>query len=356
VAAPADAPRHYSTFDALRIIAAIAVILSHAYPLTGHREPFTVHLGGYTPDLGTSAVAVFFVISGFLITMSWNRTPGTRSFVVKRFARIWPGFAVVVLAAAFILGPLVTTLAVRDYLTSGQTWGYVGHNLFMAPIKFTLPGVFADLPNHAVNGSLWTLPYEVLAYVSVLVLGIIGCLRRRMVVLVVFVAVLLCFRLSVATHELDVSSLHAGGITGARLLVLLAWFFAGAILFLFSDRIPRTGRIAFAAALVLAAGLAVGESLLVIPSFAYLIIFAGTRPSVFVDTVRRRGDPSYGIYLYAFPIQQLFVLAGVRDPLLLFIIATPIAIIFGYLSWHLIENPSIRALKGFARSPKRAPL
>src|SRR5207244_10435776 len=124
----------------------------------------------------------------------WTRSPKALPYSVKRFARIWPAFAIVVVAAAFVLGPLVTTLTVREYLVDRGTWSYVAHNLVMLRITFPLPGVFRTLPNQAVNGSLWTLPYEVLAYIGVLLLGLVGLLQKRVAVLALLVAALVVFR------------------------------------------------------------------------------------------------------------------------------------------------------------------
>jgi len=173
---------HFPVFDVLRIVAALAVILSHSYPLSGHTEPFTIHAGTTSFAMGTDAVVAFFVISGFLITMSWQRRSSVRSYVTKRFARIWPGFAVVVLLGILALGPIATTLTARGYFTDHQTWSYLAHTIVMLPVKFVLPGVFTSNPIASVNGSLWTLPYEVLCYIGVLVLGVIGVLRRRLLV------------------------------------------------------------------------------------------------------------------------------------------------------------------------------
>src|SRR3954470_1147504 len=98
----------YPVFDTVRIVAAVAVILSHSFPLTGRSDdPFALEFGNWTPDLGTLSVATFFVISGFLITMSWTTSPKALAYSVKRFARIWPAFAFVVVVAALVLGPIV---------------------------------------------------------------------------------------------------------------------------------------------------------------------------------------------------------------------------------------------------------
>ena len=338
----------YPVFDGLRIIAAVVVIFSHAFPLSGHPEPVVTFLGEYGLTFGALAVATFFVISGFLITMSWSLAPRTVPYSVKRVARIWPAFVVVVLAAAFLLGPLVTTLSVREYFTDPTTWSYVAHNVFMAPIKYRLPGVFEHQPDHAVNGSLWTLPYEVLAYVGVLVLGLVGLMRKRAVVLAMFVVALALFRLDVASHRLH---FHAdiGGMTFALFLGLGMWFLAGTALYLYRDRVPWSVPVAAVALLVTTVGAVVGEAVLFVCGFSYLVVFVGTRQWHLVARVHKLGDPSYGIYLYAFPIQQLLVLAGMHGAWSLFFAATPITVAFGYASWHMIERPAMGRMRKVGR-------
>jgi peptidoglycan/LPS O-acetylase OafA/YrhL len=340
----------YPVFDSLRIIAAIVVILSHAFPLSGHPEPVATFLGHYGLTFGALAVATFFVISGFLITMSWTASPRAVPYSVKRLARIWPAFVIVVVAAAFVLGPIVTTLSVRAYFTDPGTWTYVAHTVFMSPVKYRLPGVFETLPHHAVNGSLWTLPYEVLAYIGVLVLGLVGLMSKRIVVLGMFVAAFVLFRLDVASHQLHIN-VDVGGMTFALLLGLGTWFLAGATLFLYRDRVPWSYPVAGVALVATVVGGVIGEAVLFLGGFAYLVVFVGTRQWPAWERVHRFGDPSYGIYLYAFPIQQTLVLAGIRGAWSLFLAATPITIAFGYASWHVIERPAMRRMRRVGRAP-----
>jgi peptidoglycan/LPS O-acetylase OafA/YrhL len=338
----------YPVFDSLRIVAAVVVIFSHAFPLSGHPEPVVTFLGDYGLTFGALAVATFFIISGFLITMSWNLSPRAVPYSVKRFARIWPAFVVVVVLAAFVLGPLVTTLSVREYFADPGTWSYVAHNVVMSPIKYRLPGVFETLPHRAVNGSLWTLPYEVLAYVGVLLLGYVGLMKKRAVVLTMFVVALVLFRLDVASHQLHVNA-DVGGMTFALLLGLGMWFLAGAAMYVFRDRVPWSLPVATVALGLAVLGAVAGEALLFVAGFAYLVVFVGTRQWHPLEQVHRLGDPSYGIYLYAFPIQQLLVMAGVHGAWSLFLAATPITVVFGYASWHVVERPGMRRLRNVGR-------
>jgi len=338
---------HYPVFDVLRIFAGLMVIYSHSFVLVGEGEPEVASLGQYHITVGHGGVVVFFVLSGFLVTQSWLRQARAPSYSIKRFARIWPGYAMVIVLSALVLGPIVTNLALADYFTAKQTWVYIGRTLIMSPVQFDLPGVFTSQPNPAVNGSLWTLPYEVLAYVALLVLGAMGLAKKPMVFLGLTVVVLLAVRVAIQTRTIDLD-VAANGINVLAALNLGAWFLTGACLYLFRETLRWTTPIAVGAIVVAAVGFVLDESLLVIPTVSYLLIYVGTRNWAFVDVVRRPGDPSYGIYLYGFPIQQTLIWSGIvgRSPWAVLALASPIAIAVGYLSWHVVERPSMRWMRG----------
>ena len=126
---------------------------------------------------GHIGVAIFFVTSGFLVTESWRRRPGAGGYLLKRVLRIWPAFLMMIGLSVFVVGPIVTDRSLHSYFTSPQTWGYLLHNAVMSPITFLLPGVFRHQPLSGVNGSLWTLPFEVLAYLALLLLATTRLLR-----------------------------------------------------------------------------------------------------------------------------------------------------------------------------------
>ena len=336
---------HYQTFDLLRILAALAVIVSHSYPLTGADGPVLIADGKFEMDLGAFAVGLFFVCSGFLITQSWMSRPYTGSYLLRRFVRIWPGFAVAVVLAAFVVGPGATLLTVSVYFGAKETWSYLGHTLFMAPVKFRLPGVFANNSMPVVNISLWTLPYEVLCYLGVLALGLVRGLRCRWFPLAILGFSLLVMRLAVVEGSIDIGRLYGLGLTLRQGLPLLCWFLAGVCVFLFPVQPHRRlSAVALAAALILV-GAVVGEVVIVIPGVAYLIIFVGRLPFHPAVLLRRLGDPSYGIYLYGFLIQQCLVSVGMSGPTSLTMVAAPLACILGYLSWHLVESPALRVAR-----------
>lgn len=157
-----------NNFDALRLVASLAVVAGHAWPLTGVSA--APRLGGHL--VHHDAVYVFFAISGFLITTSWFRSPHPLRYLRNRALRIFPALVLVVIATVFVIGPLVTSSP--DYLGEPATWSYLGNIALVA--QYELPGVFQANPVTAVNGSLWTLGAEFACYLGVLAVGLL--LRR----------------------------------------------------------------------------------------------------------------------------------------------------------------------------------
>src|SRR5919202_5926078 len=149
-------------FGVLRLTAATAVLVSHAFRLTGSTEPVAAITG---ETLGDVAVAVFFAVSGFLVAGSWCRDPRLGRFLARRAKRIWPGLAVAVLFTVYVVGPIFTRLPLKEYLDSGGTHAFLGW-LVMVP-SHRLPGVFTSNPLGLANASLWTLPVEFKAYLLV---------------------------------------------------------------------------------------------------------------------------------------------------------------------------------------------
>ncbi len=334
----------FEMFDAIRVAAAVGVILSHSFPLTGSPGP-SLRIGSLDLDLGTACVGIFFTISGFLICASWVRQPSLSRFSLKRFARIWPGYLTCLALTALVVGPLVTTEAPAAYLHDPATVAYLGHNAVMTPIVQSLPGVFTANPyGPTVNGSLWTLPYEMLAYVGVAVLGLLGAFRRTWILGVAILAVLIGFQLVVAHPVVD----RNPSIVGLDLhsLVFLGAFFALGALIFASGRTPRRGALALAGAAALVA-VVVGLPLVFLVAMAVGTIALGSIPSEHVVRWRRAGDPSFGIYIYGFVVQQVLVAAGLAagGPWLLFLEATVVSLALGYLSWHLIEERAMRRLR-----------
>lgn len=167
-------------FDLLRLVAAFMVLLAHCYPLYGIGKDAIAASNGWlrvSAHFGEWGVAIFFVISGYLITASYLRRGDWRDYAICRVLRIMPAYAVVIALSVLVLGPLVSRLSFVDYFTTSQTWEYL-RGVFPFALHYALPGVFLENPYPlTVNGSLWTIPVEIAMYLLVGVLGVSGRLR-----------------------------------------------------------------------------------------------------------------------------------------------------------------------------------
>ncbi|MBK7117547.1 MAG: acyltransferase [Comamonadaceae bacterium] len=173
--------RRTNNFDLLRLLAAWFVLFSHCYPLSGQpvADPFVRHTGIDT--LGGIGVSIFFVLSGYLVTNSLERSSSVYSFARKRAFRIFPALAVLTVYCSYWLGPVLTTLPLETYLKHPQTVAYLW-NVSAWKIQYALPGVFATNPVPvAVNGSLWSLPYEISCYLALTTLWLLRIPRRAAV-------------------------------------------------------------------------------------------------------------------------------------------------------------------------------
>ncbi len=157
-----------NSFDLLRLLAAAAVVFHHVAPLSGRPAQRL-----FSTDFGELGVGVFFVISGYLVTASWRRTPRLWTFLKKRLLRIEPALVASLAVTALVLGAFATTLPPADYFRAPQVWLYVVRNALLYPVTYELPGVFTHNPLPAVvNGSLWTLRLEFSFYLGVAALGL----------------------------------------------------------------------------------------------------------------------------------------------------------------------------------------
>lgn len=155
---------HSNNIDLLRFLAAVLVIISHAYPLAINDGDILKRLSGISNfSMGGLAVAIFFFLSGLYVTKSLEKTDTIGMFLLKRCKRIFPQMVVLILATIFILGPAVTSLKLSEYFSSVQTYLYL-LNIILIPVH-NLPGVFINNPyDPSVNGALWTMPVEFACY------------------------------------------------------------------------------------------------------------------------------------------------------------------------------------------------
>jgi len=336
---------HDNNLNLLRFVAASMVVVSHSYPLSGHRndEPLARALGFI--DLGSLAVAMFFAISGYLIAKSFARTPSVLAFLRARFLRIVPAYLAAVLLAALVIGPVATSLPAAEYLRSEGLWRYVAETSTIFGGSDRLPGVFGDNPYpFAINGSLWTLSLEVACYLGLMVAGLAGALTRRWIALAVALGL---FALAETWPAFVAALPRSEAIVTPR---LAGTFVAGSLAYAWRQYVPVHPALAVAA--VVGAMLSVSTSFAayaVYGAIAYASLVIAYAPSLDVPAFRRLGDYSYGIYVFAFPTQQAIAwVLGPIPPPLLFGLAYPVIFALAFASWHLIEAPAL-ALKGKRR-------
>jgi peptidoglycan/LPS O-acetylase OafA/YrhL len=329
-------PRNNS-LNALRLVLASLVIVSHAWPIGGFGPDPTI--GGV--GLGGWAVAGFFGISGFLIAGSRRRS-SARGFLWRRFLRIFPGLWVCLIVTAVTFAPLAA--AVEDgpqHVSATALSRYVAANGLLMHGEEGITGTLSSVPYaHNWNGSLWTLFYEFGCY---LILGALFALPMVRRTPTPWVSSLLatCILVTIASVELHWSMPARIGLAAH----LGTYFFAGALLFLCAARV-RVHAVNAATALVilaLAAWTGHVEAVAAVP-LAFLVLWLGiTLP---FQRVGRRNDISYGVYIYAFPIQQLLVLAGAHHlgVTAYVVLGMAATLPFAVASWFFVERPAI-ALK-----------
>jgi peptidoglycan/LPS O-acetylase OafA/YrhL len=334
--------RRRNNFDVLRFGLATAVIWSHCYALAGRPMDPVFALTGQI-DAGSLAVEAFFVLSGFLITQSWDSDPDLRTFTAKRALRLVPALVAALIFGALVVGPLAATVPVRDYLGARSTWahfdGVALHRHLASPL------LFADNPvPNQLNASLWSLRYEILCYGVVALVG--SALRVRWsIVAPALLGGALAAHVLLAALGADPASV---AMTMAR---LVAAFFAGGTLYALRRRVPFTPRVAAGAAAALAVAALIGGLRLVFPlAGAYLLLFLACSPALPLQGFGRYGDFSYGLYVFAYPLQQSIVqYAGTSISMPVFFgVAFTVTLVLAVLSWHFIEAPSL------ARKPRRA--
>lgn len=345
--AKTDADRHANNFDALRLIAALSVVFSHSFLIaegTQQREWFVI-LTGNQCVLGLVGVFVFFVISGYLVTESFCRHPSPGRFALRRTLRIGPGLWVNIALCAFVLGPIVTTLPLSEYFRAAGLREFLWHAATLARGELTLPDVLFSNNGmgHHLNGSLWTLRYEVMMYVMVLGLGVLRLLRlSTCLVLVVLGMAGVYFENALRPYE---------PLSGW--LWLLGFFAAGMALHFLRDRIAFNGKGALLALAALVVFTAMGRLIMLFPlAGAYLALWFARRYDPWLDYSRWCGDLSYGIYIYAWPAEEFVVwLSGGRAAWWqVFFGSLAIILPLAFLSWHLVEKPAQRWGRRTARA------
>lgn len=319
-----------NNLNILRFICAISVIISHSYALTGNNEPLLI-FNGLT--LGEIGVSIFFFFSGILITKSYFNSLSAFDYIVARFLRIFPALLICIILSIFIIGALSTKYELFDYYTNFDTYKYFISLTTFSFLLPVLPGVFTDNPENVVNGSLWTLKFEILCYLLVVFLGLTGFLRSKYIFMLIIISLMIVL-LSQNSFVCNVFK-------------IISYFYAGVLYYFYSDRVKFNLMLFFCSffcfILLLIFGLYSIGFLIFGTYVVYCVAFFNSKFSNFLNG----NDVSYGLYIYAFPVQQLIVETTDNNINVLsnFFIAFFITFAISYASWKLIEKPSLMLRK-----------
>ena len=331
-----------NNFNLIRILAALAVLISHSFALaigSSYAEPFKLSLG---MTMGSMAVDIFFITSGFLVTGSLFNRQSAIEFFWARVLRIIPGLFLMVILTVFIVGVCFTTHSLSDYLTDKNTYIFLIKNITIvtnisASWNSSLPGVFLENPyKSAVNGSLWTLPYEISMYSLLVFLWITFNSFDKLKLILIALAV---GALVYIVYE------HFYHYAEIRFVKLFFMFFSGASYYVLRRhiKISRLLFYLFLALLILSASINKDIFFIVYTlTIAYILFYFVYIPSGMIRKYNLLGDYSYGVYIYAFTVQQCIaaLIPGVSVFVML-LLSSIATFILAILSWHLVESRAL---------------
>lgn len=322
---------HSNSFDIIRHVAAFMVLFSHQYALSGMKEPMFFSLGSY----GSLGVTIFFVISGYLITKSCIRSDNFVSYMEKRIRRIFPALFVCCFLMVFIVIPFFTPSDFWTYFTSGGTYSMFGNGVLLLGVK--PKDIFTDfIYPVAINGSLWTLPYEFIFYIFVG--AFIVSIRNYKAPLIIFFISLI---LAIYIHVNHTSSgFQPYSLRLDRVFKLLMVFSFGSLL-AFTENSWNSHKtkilLSVVCILVVLCQYKRGD-FFIFGNIALCFLIIAYSVSFKDHVIKHRFDISYGVYIYAFPVQQIVINKMNLSFYSSLIVVTIITCLLASLSWQYVER------------------
>jgi peptidoglycan/LPS O-acetylase OafA/YrhL len=331
-----------NNFDFLRFNFALFVVISHSYPLSGNdlTNQWFFKLTNNQIELSSLGLNGFFILSGYLIFQSLERSKNIIDFYWKRILRLFPGL-LVVLILTVLLAPFVYESSI-PYLKNREVLTYIPRNLSLFKLQYNIEGIFKNNPYHsAINGSLWTICYEFAFYVLLSALLIIINNRRLVSALLVAFFLIMCG--GFIFFDTQLNQISKFGMSGYHFINLGTFFIGGSLLAsLKIENFKYRNLLLILASVFLITVLYLNlYHLFKHVLLTTLILLIGLKPLKYISSFGKMGDPSYGIYIYGFPIQQTLMYFFNLNLIALLILSVLISIFFGYLSWHFIESKAL---------------
>jgi peptidoglycan/LPS O-acetylase OafA/YrhL len=327
--------RSNNNFELLRLIASISVIYYHGFFLFS-KEGFVDFISQNLKydDLGPLAVKFFFFISGLCVCNSLLEGNNVRTYLVSRFFRIMPAYFFVLVFCGFFIGPIVTSLKFDEYFTNFDTYDYVLSNLLFIT-KFSLPGVFDNNPfPSGINGSLWTIAYEVGAYLGLLSLFMIGIHRYKWISLLTFILIMMDL-------TQGFKFIFSWRVVDPSIDYLIASFAFGSILAVFKKEVDINFNVVIGILLLYFLLFKSRQAELIFYALIFLLLLLISIQPWFLK-LRPTNDLSFGIYLWGFPIQQLIIYFFPEINLYFYLLISILLSIFvAFLSWFFVEKKAI---------------
>jgi peptidoglycan/LPS O-acetylase OafA/YrhL len=338
-----------NSFSFIRFFLSILVIFSHSYALGGFGSEGL--FGSNQETYGGFAVYSFFILSGFLITRSYTTSLSIINFLWNRFLRIFPGFWVCLVITVLVFAPIVYLAEygdIRNYIYSEQNspLDYLKNNFFLEMKQYGISNCLKNIPHStAFNGSLWTLIYEAKCYLLIGLLGWLDILKtNRKIVLYMYLLLLLIYIINIGIPGSAIKVCPY--FSDIYILNLTMYFLSGAVYFLFlKNNIFNTKTVLFMIGLTAISIKHQFYPLIAPLTLPYLLFYLGFKP--WFANFDKYGDFSYGMYIYAFPIQQMlsFFKVNTKGFILYFCLSLLITTILSIASYVLIEKPFLKLKK-----------
>jgi peptidoglycan/LPS O-acetylase OafA/YrhL len=331
-----EGTKHNNHFLILRNIAAICIVFTHSFNLSGNslKEPL-YHATNHKYDFSFYGLTIFFTISGYLIAKSASTSISLKNYLWKRLLRIQP-LLIVVTILCVVLGVFFSKLNAASYFTNYHTYTYLRNIIPVLGIQFNLPGVFTNnISESGVNGSLWTLVVEERLYLVMLLFWVFK--KNRIIVflpLVVALNVVHGFNYLQPTSNL-LRNFDTTQIFYSTIFLNAAFFYVAKINFACNAKIYAA--ISFA---LLVIGVYLPSltflSIAVLPFFIIALAHCRFKTIPFFNGA----DYTYGVYIFSFPIQQVLCYKKntITNPYFVFITTLAIVLPLAILSWHFFEQ------------------
>jgi peptidoglycan/LPS O-acetylase OafA/YrhL len=341
-----------NNFDFLRLMFALFVIVTHSYPLTGVTEcDFLCQITGNQLSFSYLGVRGFFIISGFLIFQSLSRSQTLKQFYWKRFLRLIPALAVVLFITP-LLAYFVYQQAGTPYFLNKSAWFYFPLNLLIYKDYFSIDGVFENNPYPSkINGSLWTIRYEVTLYI---LLSVLFFIKHKPKKCIGVLGALYLILIALAFFYMEPLEKFKLILRGNYMVDLGIYFISGALLASLNfEKITHKNELWIITFLLTITSLVFHFFDLTKYVFLPIIIllFGLKSTSVINQIGSSIGDLSYGIYIYGFPVQQTLVHFFELNHLSLMALSIPITFLLAFLSWHIIEKKALSFKKWIPWKP-----